>query len=33
LLARDRIYLSDFFHAKLDAAARNNLRRAITTKR
>ena len=33
LLARERIYLSDFFHARLDASARNNLRRAITTKR
>jgi predicted metal-dependent HD superfamily phosphohydrolase len=27
LLARERIYLSDFFHARLDAAARANLRR------
>jgi predicted metal-dependent HD superfamily phosphohydrolase len=33
LLGRERIYLSDFFHARLDARARNNLRRAITTKR
>jgi predicted metal-dependent HD superfamily phosphohydrolase len=33
LLARERIYLSDHFHARLDAPARNNLRRAITTKR
>ena len=33
LLARDRIYLSEFFHARCDAQARNNLRRAITTKR
>ena len=33
LLARERIYLSDFFHARLDANARHNLRRAITTKR
>lgn len=33
LLARERIYLSDFFHAKLDANARHNLRRAVTTKR
>lgn len=33
LLARERIYLSDFFHARLDAAARINLRRAITEKR
>ncbi|MDQ1118367.1 MULTISPECIES: hypothetical protein [Pseudoxanthomonas] len=28
LLQRERIYLSDFFHARLDAAARANLRRA-----
>lgn len=27
LLARERIYLSDFFHTRLDAAARDNLRR------
>jgi predicted metal-dependent HD superfamily phosphohydrolase len=33
LLARERIYLSDFFHERLDAQARANLRRAITTKR
>ncbi len=33
LLGRERIYLSDFFHGRLDAAARTNLRRAITTKR
>lgn len=33
LLAKDRIYLSDWFHARLDAPARGNLRRAITTKR
>ena len=33
LLARERIYLSDDFHARLDAQARSNLRRAITTKR
>ena len=33
LLARERIYLSDFFHARLDAYARRNLRRAVTTKR
>jgi predicted metal-dependent HD superfamily phosphohydrolase len=33
LLGRERIYLSDFFHQRLDAQARNNLRRAITTKR
>ncbi|TAA24384.1 HD domain-containing protein [Pseudoxanthomonas winnipegensis] len=28
LLQRERIYLSEFFHARLDAAARANLRRA-----
>jgi predicted metal-dependent HD superfamily phosphohydrolase len=33
LLGRERIYLSAFFHELLDARARNNLRRAITTKR
>jgi len=33
LLQRERIYLSDFFHAQLDAQARTTLRRAITTKR
>jgi predicted metal-dependent HD superfamily phosphohydrolase len=33
LLARERLYLSDFFHARLDADARRNLRRAVTTKR
>ncbi|MDO5505723.1 MAG: hypothetical protein Q4F49_05450 [Pseudoxanthomonas suwonensis] len=33
LLARERIYLGDFFHARLDAAARANLRRAVTGKR
>ena len=33
LLARERIFLSDFFHARLDAQARRNLRRAITEKR
>ena len=33
LLARERIFLSDFFHARLDAQARANLRRALTTKR
>jgi len=33
VLARERIYLSDFFHERLDAQARANLRRAITTKR
>lgn len=29
LLRRDRIYLSAFFHGRLDAAARANLRRAV----
>lgn len=29
LLARERIYLSDFFHARLDESARRNLRRAL----
>lgn len=29
LLRRERIYLGDFFHARLDAAARANLRRAL----
>ena len=33
LLGRERIFLSDFFHDRLDAQARSNLRRAITTKR
>lgn len=33
LLQRERIYLSDFFHARLDAQARRNLRRAVTGKR
>lgn len=33
LLAKERIYLSDFFHARLDAQARSNLRRAINEKR
>ena len=33
LLARERIYLSDEFHARFDMQARSNLRRAITTKR
>ncbi len=33
LLARERIYLSDFFHERLDARARANLRRAVTGKR
>ena len=33
LLARERIFLSDFFHVRLDAQARINLRRAVTEKR
>lgn len=33
LLARGRIFLSDFFHERLDAQARINLRRAVTEKR
>lgn len=33
LLDRERIFLSDFFHAHLDAQARSNLRRAVTEKR
>jgi predicted metal-dependent HD superfamily phosphohydrolase len=33
LLARDRIYLSDYFHERLDARARSNLRRLLTQKR
>ena len=33
LLARERIFLSDFFHERLDAQARINLRRAVTEKR
>lgn len=33
LLARPRIYLDDGFHVRLDAQARHNLRRAVTTKR
>lgn len=33
LLAKERIYLSDFFQARFEAQARANLRRAITTKR
>ena len=32
LLARERIFLSDFMHARLDAQARINLRRAVTHK-
>ena len=33
LLARPRIFLSDYFHERLDARARANLRRAVTGKR
>jgi predicted metal-dependent HD superfamily phosphohydrolase len=33
LLGSERIYLSPYFHARLDTAARNNLRRAVTEKR
>lgn len=33
LLGRERIFLSDFFHQRLDAQARINLRRAVTEKR
>lgn len=33
LLARKRIFLSDFFHERFDAQARINLRRAVTEKR
>ncbi len=33
LLARERIFLSDFFHAHYDAHARSNLRRAVNEKR
>lgn len=33
LLGAERIYLSPHFHARLDAAARGNLRRAVTEKR
>lgn len=33
LLARERIFLSDFFHDRYDAQARTNLRRAINEKR
>lgn len=33
LLARERIYLSDWFHQRLDAQARANLRHAIGAKR
>lgn len=33
LLKRERLYLGDFFHQRLDAAARANLRRAVIGKR
>jgi predicted metal-dependent HD superfamily phosphohydrolase len=33
LLAKPRIYLSDFFHVRYDAQARANLRRAVNEKR
>lgn len=33
LLARERIFLSEYFHARFDAQARRNLRRAVTEKR
>lgn len=33
LLTRERIFLSDFFHARLDAQARDNLRGVLTQKR
>ncbi|MCL1633423.1 hypothetical protein M2650_02010 [Luteimonas sp. SX5] len=33
LLARERIFLSDFFHDRYDAQARVNLRRAVNEKR
>lgn len=33
LLAKKRIYFSDFFHDRLDARARGNLRRAVNGKR
>ena len=33
LLEKERIFLSDLFHARYDAQARANLRRAINTKR
>lgn len=33
LLGRERIYLSAFFHERLDTQARRNLRRAVTEKR
>ncbi len=33
VLGKERIFLSDFFHERLDAQARINLRRAVTEKR
>lgn len=33
LLARERLFLSEYFHARYDAQARINLRRAVTEKR
>ncbi|HJW45626.1 MAG TPA: hypothetical protein VJ484_03970 [Lysobacter sp.] len=33
LLARERIFISDWFHERFDARARINLRRAVTEKR
>lgn len=33
LLARERIFLSEFFHDRFDMQARRNLRRAVTEKR
>ena len=33
LLAKPRIYLSDYFHQRYDAPARANLRRAVNEKR
>lgn len=33
LLAKERIFLSDWFHERVDAQARINLRRAVTEKR
>lgn len=33
LLARERIFLSEYFHGRFDAQARRNLRRAVTEKR
>lgn len=33
LLARERIFLSEYFHARLDGRARGNLRRAVNARR